>query len=599
MPRKLTKEDFISKAKEVHKDKYDYKNIEYINGKTKVKINCIEVRHGVFDQRPDIHLSGSGCPKCAGTQKSNTEDFISKAKEVHKDKYDYKNIEYINGRTKVIITCIKSGHGGFEQTPNSHLRGHGCPKCALGYINTEEFISKAKEKHLDKYIYNKVNYQNSVNNVIITCIKPGHGDFEQTPNSHLSGQGCPKCGGTQKSNTEDFINRAKEVHDNKYDYKKVEYINARTNVKITCLEDGHGEFEQTPVNHLRGQGCPKCAGNQLSNTEEFISKAKEVHKDKYDYKKVDYINNITNVIISCIKNEHGDFEQMPSGHLSGSGCPKCAGNQLSNTEEFINKAKEVHRDKYDYTKVEYQTSVNKVIITCIKPGHGDFKQKPSNHLSGNGCPKCAGNQLSNTEEFISKAKEVHKDKYDYKKVDYINARIHVIIMCIKAGHEFEQTPYSHLSGDGCPKCVPTWYSKSSISFLKTFPYPISHAENEGEKYIETKKRKYKVDGYFKASISEEIDSIFSHCHQDLFRFRNPNSLEVVIEFHGCFWHGCEKCYTERDAINSKNSKTYEDLYKATNRKKISIIKAGYNYIEIWECQYNCLVKDSFKTYLNT
>jgi len=402
----------------------------------------------------------------------------------------------------------------------------------------------------------------------------------------------------RKLTKKEFIDKAKEVHGNdKYGYDKVKYINNRTKVEISCIE--HGVFKQIPSDHLSGKGCPKCGGTQKSNTEDFIDKAKEVHgNDKYGYDKVEYINAQTKVEISCI--EHGVFKQIPNAHLSGKGCPKCAGTQKSNTEDFIDKAKEVHgNDKYGYDKVKYENYKTNVEITC--PKHGNFEQTPNAHLSGHGCPKCAGNQKSNTEDFIDKAKEVHgNDKYSYDKVEYINVQTNVKITCLEDGHgNFEQTPNNHLSGHGCPKCAKGNYSKTSIEFLKTFPYPIIHAENEGEKYIETKKTKYKADGYFKASTSEEIDDIFSHCHQDLFRFRNPNSLEVVIEFHGCFWHGCENCYTERDAVNSKNSKTYGDLYKATNRKKISIIKSGYNYIEIWECQYHCLVKGNFKTDLNT
>ena len=398
-----------------------------------------------------------------------------------------------------------------------------------------------------------------------------------------------------KLTTEEFIRKAKEVHDDKYTYDKVDYVSSRKKVIITCPK--HGDFEQNPNSHLSGSGCSKCAGNQKLTKEEFISKAKKVHDDKYTYDKVDYVSSDKKVIITCIDPEHGDFEQTPNRHLSGNGCSKCgmissSNKKKSTTEEFIRKAKEVHDDKYTYDKVDYVSSKTIVIITC--PKHGDFEQKPDSHLSGFGCSKCGMISSSNkqkltTEEFIRRAKEVHDDKYTYDKVDYVSSDKKVIITCIDPEHgDFEQAPHNHLWGQGCSKCAKSNYSKVSISFLETFPYRIIHAENEGEKIIETKKNKYKADGYFKASKSEEIDDIFRHCHHDCLFSRNPNSLEVVIEFHGCFWHGCEMCYTERDEINKKSGKTFEELHKATNRKKMSLIEVGYNYIEIWECQYKTL-----------
>ena len=192
--------------------------------------------------------------------------------------------------------------------------------------NTNNFITKANIKHSDKYTYDKVVYIDSKRKVIITC--PEHGDFEQTPDSHLSGHGCPKCkneliGLSKRSSSDDFIIKAKAEHGDKYNYDKVVYINTDKKVIITCSQ--HGDFEQTPANHLTGRCCPKCSGNVKSNEGDFISKAKTEHGDKYNYDKVKYINNKTKVIITCPK--HGDFEQMPSNHLGGQGCPKCGHEQ--------------------------------------------------------------------------------------------------------------------------------------------------------------------------------------------------------------------------------------------------------------------------------
>ena len=448
---KITTEDFITKAKEVHGDKYDYSNVEYVNTNVKVCIICPE--HGEFCQSPHGHLRGRGCPKCGANKSrksrtSNTEIFIEKARKIHGDKYDYSKINYINKCTKVCIVCPE--HGEFWQTPGSHTNtGNGCPLCGnkngsekrLKSINI--FIKQAKEIHGDKYDYSKVEYSGNHEKVIIIC--PEHGEFLQSPDKHLQGCGCPKCAGNVKSNAKEFIEKSKKIHGNKYDYSKVEYINCHTNVCIICPE--HGEFWQTPITHLRSNGCSKCSGKAKSNTEEFIKKAQLIHGNKYDYSETVYIAAAKKVKIICPL--HGEFYMTGNNHLRGQGCPKCAGNIKLTTEEFINKAKDVHGDKYNYSKVNYINRHTEVCIIC--PECGEFQQTPNSHLAGNGCPKCKG-WVFNTEDFIDKAKKVHGDKYDYSKVDYKTTIIPVCIICPKHG-EFLQKPNKHLCGYGCPKCT--------------------------------------------------------------------------------------------------------------------------------------------------
>jgi hypothetical protein len=182
-----------------------------------------------------------------------TEQFIEKAKAVHGDKYDYSLVDYRNAKTKVKIICPE--HGSFEQTPNNHLSGNNCPKCSDKKLNTEEFIEKARNVHGDRYNYSIVVYNNKQTKVKIIC--PIHGDFEQRPDSHLNGNGCPHCGRKTKT-TKTFIRESNIVHNDKYNYSLVEYKNNSIKVKIICPE--HGSFEQTPSNHLSGKGCPKCVG---------------------------------------------------------------------------------------------------------------------------------------------------------------------------------------------------------------------------------------------------------------------------------------------------------------------------------------------------
>ncbi len=184
-------------------------------------------------------------------------------------------------------------------------------------------------KHNNKYSYDNFVYRNNSTKSWITC--PIHGDFPQSMNKHTKGRGCPKCKGNKiskaRSDTrETFIEKSKKVHENKYDYSKVEYINSHTKVKIYC--NIHKKyFPQTPNNHLKGQGCQKCGNfkisiNKRKPQDQFIKEAKEMYKDKYDYSHIVYINSYTSMNILC--NIHKEFfNVIPCNHLNGKGCPKC------------------------------------------------------------------------------------------------------------------------------------------------------------------------------------------------------------------------------------------------------------------------------------
>lgn len=211
------------------------------------------------------------------------EDFLLKAREIHGDKYKYSKINYLTNKHKITITCHI--HGDFNQTPNSHLNGNGCPEC--GKINRgnsktktlSQFISEAKSIHGDKYDYSKTKYTKLKSKVVIIC--PTHGEFEQIPKSHLSGGGCLKCGrqtcGDQsRLTTETFIERAKEIHNNFYDYSESVYISSSQKIKIICPI--HGLFEQNAKHHSVGVGCPIC---KESKGEKEVRKFLEQNEIKF------------------------------------------------------------------------------------------------------------------------------------------------------------------------------------------------------------------------------------------------------------------------------------------------------------------------------
>ena len=214
----------------------------------------------------------------------------------------------------------------------------------------------------------------------------------------------------KKLTTEQFIERANVVHNNKYDYSLVDYVNNRTKIKIICPE--HGIFEQVAGSHLN-RGCDKCGGTYKPNLIEFIEKSKKIHDNKYDYSLVEYKNNSTNIKIICP--EHGIFIQSPSTHTHKrkSGCPKCGnlikGKKLTNND-FVERAIKIHGNVYDYSLVNYITAHKKIRIICRK--HGEFSQKPNSHLNGRGCPNC--NQ-SNGEKTIKKFLTEYNIKFKHQK----------------------------------------------------------------------------------------------------------------------------------------------------------------------------------------
>lgn len=199
-----------------------------------------------------------------------------------------------------------------------------------------------------------------------------------------------------------FITKAIQKHQNKYDYSKVVYINSKTKVCIICPE--HGEFWQTPNNHLKGSGCSKCSYFKLSsNKNSFIEKSMLIHGAKYNYDLFVYSNATTKSIIICPI--HGEFLQSLNSHLSGHGCPKCAKDAASDLfrkpiEHWIKEAQFVHGDKYDYSKVQYKTVKDKVLIICKECGN-EFQQEASAHiLQKQGCPVCARRKKESKGELL-------------------------------------------------------------------------------------------------------------------------------------------------------------------------------------------------------
>ena len=219
---------------------------------------------------------------------------------------------------------------------------------------------------------------------------------------------------------EEFILKAKEVHGDKYDYSKVEYKNNRTKVCIICPK--HGEFWQIPKNHInKGTGCPKCGVDIVKNKRkikysDFLQRARRCYAELYDYSLIseeDIDGNETKIRIICPK--HGEFIKTVHNHLSGQGCPKCSrelvNNKLRKTkEEWVEKCRLVHGDKYKYIIGDDVNAKNKITIIC--PKHGEFKQNIINHIGGQGCPICKESHLEREIRYFLEGNDI---KFEYQK----------------------------------------------------------------------------------------------------------------------------------------------------------------------------------------
>ena len=374
MPNKLTLEEFITKAKSIHNDKFDYSLVNYVNSKTLIKIKCNTCLL-IFEQTPSGHIKIEKCMNCYLTS-----EFITKANSIHNNnKFDYSLVIYINSKTLIKIkcnTCLII----FEQTPKKHTKIEKCMNCYL----TSEFIKKAKSIHNDKFDYSLVNSIKSIKIKCNTCLLV----FEQTPNQHIKNKKCMNC---YKINmTLLFIKKAKEIHENKYDYTNTKYISG-VNTKITFVcNKCNSECTQFVNNHLQGCGCRNCWLKDIRFTkEEFIENAKKVHGNNFNYDLVEYLNAYTKVTIKCNKC-NTIFEQTPCGHVNHEHkCLKCThDNQRKTNKEFIKEAIEIHGDKYNYDLVEYFNAYTKIKIFCNKC-ENIFEQDSRNHLGGKkGCSRC-------------------------------------------------------------------------------------------------------------------------------------------------------------------------------------------------------------------
>ena len=317
-----------------------------------------------------------------------------------------------------------------------------------------------------------------------------------------------------------------------------------SNEKVKIICKKHGIFEQRAFCHLQGQKCSKC---------QFDKKKKDkldfIIKSNLKHKnKYDYsLVEFENrhEKVKIICKDHGIFEQRASDHLK-SGCPKCYRDlTIKKNDVFIKECSKIHNHKYKYLS-EYIKSHLNIKIDC--PLHGIFEQKAYAHLQGQGCPKCAYD-IYDKKSYIKKSNKIHNNFYNYQNVIYVKASSKVEIICPKHGI-FYQSPHAHSSGQGCPRC-----SNLISSCEKIWLDKIGISVNNRQVKI----GKHRVDGF---------DPI----------------TKTIYEFYGDYWHGNPQIYNPID-LNPTNKKKYADLYSKTISREKEIKDLGYNIVSIWESDF--------------
>lgn len=378
----------------------------------------------------------------------------------------------------------------------------------------------------------------------------------------------------RKYTKEDFVRAAEAKHGDKFSYEKVDFINMQTPVVVGCPI--HGDISVSPHQHIHTEtGCSKC-GESLRisrsvsrlvedktwTTDDYVAVCKSIHGDRYDYRKTVYTGYGKKVTIIC--KEHGEFTKHASAHIGKQrqGCPICS---KPKTEDFIIAAKAIHGDRYDYSKVDVNAKIDgRLPIGC--PVHGIVMVSKRVHLGGVGCPLCGKSQriakvrqhntkrTKTTAEFVNDANRIHNGLYDYSKTEYIGIGDEVTIIC-KTHGEFKQISKYHLSGCGCQKCSMSSKSKLSQQWLDEMGVPD-----------ECREIPISIDG--KTIIVDGFDS----------------TTNTIYEFWGDFWHGNPSVY-DKDGVNARNGETFGELFRKTKEKIDLISAAGYNLIDVWECDY--------------
>jgi len=401
----------------------------------------------------------------------------------------------------------------------SHVKYQLCYTCAkkssqiyrmTGQQRFAAWEAKAREKHGDFYDYSKVEYVKSKQKVIIIC--PIHGEFRQVAKDHYY-YGCKLCGIESRAkkssfNKEQWIQKAKKTHGDKvFDYSLVpEDVKGEDYVSIICSE-GH-QWNVMFQSHCYRNGCPECYNQRRGETlvltqEEFITRAKSQHGEYYDLSMAIYVGAFEPIDVICP--EHGLFHIKAGQFIYGRGCYKCGRIRIGDShrltpEQFITKAKAIHGDKYDYSKVNYTTTQNKITIIC--PDHGDFVMQANEHINSHksGCVFCSRSTL-HPDDFIQDCIAIHGDRYDLSQIEYTGYHDYITPICPE--HGMWKTTANTFLKSNCPTCATYGFKTNKPGYCYLLEYQFSDGIIRYKQGITNNEVKYRV-----VSLSREVNKVF-------------------------------------------------------------------------------------------
>jgi hypothetical protein len=488
--KKKNHAQFLIDVKRVRGDQFECLT-PYVSSSKEITVRCKKC-DTVFKTTPHVLLFALSKNACAVCRLDDIIGIDITHPKIAAEWHPTKNGEMIPSRVtsgssiSVWWRCPLVSDHEWKTSTSNRTRGGKCPFCnKCG--GTRAIIPKSKSlaatyPHLASSWHPTKNGNLTPDTVtagmhkaIYWICPKGHEYKANLGNRVYNNAGCPHClkrimmssppKNKRRMPLEEFIEKATKRHNGKYDYSKVIWSQSNHH-HITIVCPIHGDFFQPPTHHLTDNECPKCsrlrgAEKRLVKMDEFVKRANLAHPEgQYDYSLVKYEHLERPVTIIC--RTHGKFFQSPTNHWAGKGCPLCANKKVAEMtrgtkETFIQEATQRHNGFYNYSQVIYNHCQEEVVIIC--PNHGTFKQQPTVHLRGCGCPLCANEEVGlkgreTQEHFLQRCHDAHGDRFDYSLAKYEKASVPVIIICKEHG-QFVCTPEDHYSGKICPQCTPS------------------------------------------------------------------------------------------------------------------------------------------------
>lgn len=474
----LSTQEFIRRSKAIHGDKYDYSVMSYKGLDYPINLICKKHNYEFTVKAAYRHIQDhyQGCQICKAEKSQNF--FFDKAKTIHGDKYDYSESVFVSSKKPIDIICKKHNYKFTLKRAQAHLQGtfQGCPICSKEKRELQAEITK-KEREARRKEEARM-----------------RGKTPQKPLSEEEKQEkLLKC---KKTRQERFLQKARAKYGDTYDYSLVNYKGREIPINIICKI--HGVFPITPRNFLSGchnqpaHGCPKCDGikeQKKITQEDFLQAVREKHGDKWDVSNVQYVSQNQILGLSC-PDCKDNFKTTTKKLMDGLGCPRCEG-RIKDLRYFVEEAKKVHGDEYDYSECYLSHSKSgAIVLNNIRcKHHGLYSTRADIHIQQKcKCPKCNPPKdkiplEERRDAYIRRAIERHGEgHFDYSQVDYHRKRDKVKIRCIIHDYWFYQSLEEHSKKNkmgGCPLCSETTGEREVRLYLEK-----KHIDYTAQKIIE-------------------------------------------------------------------------------------------------------------------